>query len=235
MYDDFSTLYDELVFDIDYASYAKRILPLLKGDRVLELGCGSGNFTKYLLMEKEVFAMDSSLKMLNMAWKKLGGSDGLVLSHQDLLSFSCPPCDSAVGLLDVFNYFLEEEDLLLVWKNISKHLHEDGIFVFDMNSRKRLLQDLAEKTWVYEKDGVFYSWETERSGDILDFYLNFFVQEESGLYRRVIEEQSQRYYPLDTIQALLKKAGFLLLKTQDLEGGPLTEQTNRVLFYCKKE
>lgn len=242
MYNRFSELYDRLVFDIDYADYASKILAELhrrgfEGGSLLEIGCGTGNLTRHLCAACDhVFALDISEEMLGIAWGKLQGCDNLILAEMDVCELQAPQQEAACGMLDTFNYILDEADLALAFSRIAEHLPEGGAFIFDMNSRRRLIDEIGSQTWVYEKDDIFYTWESEVDGDLVDSWLTFFVRDDDGRYHRIDEGQTQRYYPPETVLRLLEAAGFEEIEIMDFDTmAPVNEATNRMMFAAIKK
>lgn len=243
MYKEFSNIYDLLTFDIDYKKYANNIFSILK-DRgieegyILEMACGTGNLTKELAKKDyEILAFDNSMDMLNIAFPKLIDEESVNLVYGDIFTFRPvgKSYDAIVTLLDVINYFTDEEDLVKIFQTAYRGLRKDGVFIFDLNSENKLKKVLANNTYVYEYEDVFYSWENEMEGDLIHFYLNFFIENEDGSYDRIEERQTERYYPIETIKSLLEDVGFHSITYIDEDtGGRITEKTQRILFSAVK-
>ncbi|MDO5027418.1 MAG: class I SAM-dependent methyltransferase [Tissierellia bacterium] len=243
MYKEFSYYYDLLTFDIDYDKYASNIFKILQdhgieSGRMLEIACGSGNLTKRLAQKDfDILAFDNSLEMLNMAYDKLIDYGNVELISQDMFEFPYEDFefDVVVSLLDVINYVIEEDKLEKLFSSIYSSLKKGGAFIFDLNSEYKLKEVLGNKTYVYEKDNVFYTWENSLQGDLVYFDLNFFVKE-NGLYSRFREEQVERYYPIEFIVNLLEKIGFSDITYVDEDGanGYKEKATQRILFKAIK-
>lgn len=248
MYKQFSDFYDKLVFDIDYEKYSNNIKKILSENNIysgniLEIGAGTGNLTLELAKLKDfnILAFDNSLEMISHANEKLKKFGNVDYIYQDMFDFNFKlyGFDVVVSLLDVINYITEIEDLEYIFNSIYQSLNEDGVFIFDINSRYKLLEVLGNNTYVYEKDDIFYTWENtidEGCDDIVYFDLNFFYKEEDGKYSRVYEEQVERYHSIDTIINLLTNSGFTNIEYFDEDGGEYIEnKTQRILFSAKKQ
>lgn len=243
MYKQFSNYYDLLTFDIDYKKYAQNIFAILENQfisngNILEIGCGSGNLTQELAKkEYEILAFDNSWEMLNTAYSKLSDFENVNLISQDMYEFPYEDFefDAVISLLDVINYITEEENLTTLFSSIYKSLKSGGAFIFDLNSEYKLKTVLADNTYVYEKDNIFYTWENSTEGDLVYFDLNFFV-EEKGLYTRFEEHQVERYYSINFIISVLKNIGFtdISYMDEDTANAYNPHSTQRILFKAVK-
>lgn len=244
MYKRFSDFYDQLVFDIDYEKYSKNIIDILKENsinegNILEIGCGTGNLTEQLAKNDkyQILAFDNSMEMLNYSFVRLSEYENVNVVLQDMYKFnySLYEFDAIISLLDVINYITSKEKLIDLFSKIYSGLSENGVFVFDLNSRYKLLEVLGNNHFVYERDNVFYTWENHVEEDLVYFDLNFFVKDKNGKYERIIEEQVERYYSIDEIVDVLKKVGFKSISYFDEDGGEYKEcSTQRILFHAKK-
>lgn len=243
MYKKFSNYYDLLTFDINYKQYKKNIVQILdqagiKSGRILEIGCGTGNLTLELSQENfDILAFDNSMEMLNIAYPKLIDRDNVNLIIQDMYKFPYDnfEFDAIISLLDVINYITDEEDLKTLFQGVFKGLKSKGAFIFDINSEHKLKTVLANNTYVYEKDDVFYTWENSLEEDLVYFDLNFFVKE-NGLYTRFEEKQVERYYSIEFIKGLLENIGFIDIDFFDEDDGNGYKEgmTQRILFKAIK-
>ena len=242
MYNRFSDYYDALTFDIDYKKYAQNIFNILKSKGkekadILEIGCGTGNLT-YQLASKghNITAFDNSVEMLNIAFPKLIDFENVNLIMADMYKFNYQnyEFDAIITLLDVLNYILDENKLKKLFEDIYSGLKAGGCFIFDLNSEDKLLKVLANNTYVYERDNIFYTWENTQEGDLIEFNLNFFI-EEDGKYERFQERQVERYYPINYIIKLLQETGFKDISYIDEDSSKeYTEKTQRILFQASK-
>lgn len=244
MYNRFSELYDKLVFDIDYDRYADNIFKILKesgieSGNLLEIACGTGNLTDKLADSSfDILAFDNSIEMLNEAFPKLIDRENVNLIMQDMYKFRYKDYsfDAIVCLLDVINYIQDDKLLEKLFADVYEGLGDGGVFIFDINSHYKLKEVLADNTLIYEKDNIFYSWENNMDGDLIDFTINFFVKHEDGLYERIIERQTERYYSIDRIVILLEKIGFQSIKYFDEDNFKAYKEgkTQRILFKACK-
>lgn len=242
-YENLSLIYDKMI-DVNYDKwisflaeyfYSKGIE--LKGKKALEIGCGTGNMT-LRLKEKgmDVIAMDLSEEMLAAAEEKLFEKRYKVMFlNQDGVDFSIDKkFNFAFAFCDVYNYIIDEEELLLSFKNLYNHLEPGGYFIFDISTEYKLKRIIGSNTFTMNRDDLCYIWDNYLEDDRIEMYITFFLQEEE-LYRRVEENHIQRAYSTDFIVKFLKKAGFIDIEVYSdysLEG--IKEEDIRVTFIARK-
>ena len=190
-YNDFASVYDALTFDVDYDGYVDFLEQVFKinslnPELILDLACGTGAVTQRLCEKGyDLIALDSSDSMLDIAREKCGDFDVLFLC-QDMTEFELyGTVDVIVCSLDSINYIRSLSDLQKVFKLAYNYLNYDGLFIFDINSKYKLTEILGNNTFVDEQENIFYVWENETDGKSTTFYLNFFVENQDGLYERI--------------------------------------------------
>lgn len=242
MYGRFAEIYDGLMNDVDYESISKFLAERLHkhgifDGLVLDLACGTGVLTR--LMQKNGYDMtgiDISPEMLSVAREK--NDSGILYLEQDMTEFELYGTMRAIFCsLDSFNYLTKKEDLEKTLKLCNNYLDSDGILIFDINSEYKYKNVFMGKTYVYETDAVFYTWENEFYGNdkLFDFFLTFFVKEDDGKYVRISEEQTQRMYSENEILRALKNAGFCVVNRYDgYTEKKACKKSERVVYECKK-
>lgn len=127
----------------------KRIYLSLSNDslnKVLEIGAGTGNHTRYLCdIADRVVACDIDPEMAKIAKKKLvglpvdyyiSGVDGI-----DDNEFNFPLC---VMMWHVLNYFPNLDTIYHVFSEIKEKLKTNGIFIFDAWNGVAVIRDLPK-------------------------------------------------------------------------------------------
>lgn len=139
-YDIFAKFYDSVMGDrtiegIVIEKLVKQYNPSAKS--VLELGCGTGVFLKYFSDHGYIVTgIDLSEKMLAIARQRMPGVD---LFHQDMTNFSLPEkYDVILCLFDSINHVLTYDGWEKIFSLARAHLNEDGVFIFDINTKKKL-------------------------------------------------------------------------------------------------
>ncbi len=219
----FAYIYDKLMLDVDYASWMELIKEIMlaydrKPHEVLEMGCGTGNFTDLLCKEGyNVTAFDLSEDMLSVAYNKLDSYRNIQLIKQDMTDFRInKKFDTIISVCDSVNYITEYSDLEKTFDNVYSHLESNGIFVFDINSYYKLKHIIGNNIFVEDYEEVFYVWENDFNeiNNTCEFYITFFVKEQ-GLYERFDELHVERAYTTLEINNALKKAGFKAIQVYD--------------------
>jgi trans-aconitate methyltransferase len=128
-FNDLADLYQEKYFHLqDYnASYALFCEQVSKsGAKVLELGCGPGNITRYLLSKRpdfKILATDAAPKMIELAKKNNPAAEVRVMDARDFSSIA-QTYDALV--LGFCLPYLNKEDVKNLFENAYRLLNEGG-------------------------------------------------------------------------------------------------------------
>lgn len=243
IYNRFSNYYDKLTYDVDYDSIVQFYNKVFSMNNcyprsILELGCGTGNITSRL-NGYNVYAVDLSEEMLGIAREKMSNRRNVNFFHMDMRDFKfSKKFDVVISALDSINYILSFEDLLTVFKNVYKHLNDEGLFIFDINSYFKISHKLANNTFTDEVDDTLYIWQSEFHPDtsICEYALTFFVETKEGLYERFSESHSERAYSNNEITELLKTVGFDKINIYDgFSIDKPREDSDRISFVAVKK
>ncbi|WP_455257130.1 class I SAM-dependent DNA methyltransferase [Peptoniphilus asaccharolyticus] len=233
-YRDFAAVYDELMWDFDYEKVYKFIKSTVEKNskefkKCLELGCGTGNLTEFIVKDFQVDAIDLSDEMLAVAANKLMNKNvHFYKQNMQNLMFE-GNYDLVVSSCDSINYILEREELEKLFKWVYDHLNGGGMFIFDMNSIYKF--ETMKETYVDESDGVFYIWENfyDEEERLNTYSVNFF-KEEGELYERFYEEHVQRAYGTDYLIDMLKKIGYKVKVFDDYTEEDDLSESSRLTF-----
>lgn len=233
-YRDFAAVYDELMWDFDYEKVYKFIKSTVEKNskefkKCLELGCGTGNLTEFIVEDFQVDAIDLSDEMLAVAANKIMNKNvHFYKQNMQNLMFE-GNYDLVVSSCDSINYILEREELEKLFKWVYDHLNDGGMFIFDMNSIYKF--ETMKETYVDESDGVFYIWENfyDEEERLNTYSVNFF-KEEGELYERFYEEHVQRAYGTDYLIDMLKKIGYKVKVFDDYTEEDDLSESSRLTF-----
>jgi SAM-dependent methyltransferase len=197
----------------------------LSGRRLLDVGCGTGkSFMPMLARGYEVTACDISPGMVARAREagQAAGADVFVADARELPDLGA--FDLAMALDDALNYLLTDEDLARVFDGVARNLRPGGLFVFDLNTlltyRQLFTRDMAS-----EVGDAFFCWRGEEDvadlhpGAVASSVVEVFAAESGGCWRRYSSRHVQRHHPPETVQALLRQAGFELLSRRGQMSG----------------
>lgn len=245
-YQSFAQVYDMFMNDVPYAEWADYVQHLLgeyeiKDGLVLELGCGTGSLTEILSSRGyDMIGVDNSADMLEIAMdKKAESGQDILYLLQDMREFELYGTVRAViSICDSMNYITEEEDLLRVFKLVNNYLDPGGVFIFDLNTLYKYREVMGECTIAENREDGSFIWENyfDEENDINEYDLTLFIAEgESGLFRKYEETHYQRGYELETIKALLEKAGLIFVDAYDaFTKEPPKEDSERIYVIARE-
>ncbi|SOD18644.1 class I SAM-dependent DNA methyltransferase [Pedobacter xixiisoli] len=208
---------------------------------VVDLGSGTGVHAK-LLHQKgyNVHGIEISEKMFNIANRE--AKTGLSFQNADIRSFkSETKFDIALSLFHVISYLNDNQSLIEAFQNINQHLHQGGLFIFDVwyspavyhqkpeTRVKRLEQGevsivrIAESTMHISKNMVEVNYE---------ILIKSFETDETD---RLTETHNMRHFSTPEIELLAKLTNFELLSSEEfLTGKAPSEDTWGVCYILKK-
>lgn len=242
IYDGLANIYDRLMTDINYSSYADYIENIFKSNNIkpsliLDLGCGTGSFC--LEMSKrgyEMIGVDISVDMLCRAKQKADddGQDILFL-NQNMVEFELyGTVDVIVSLTDSINYITSIKDLKKLFNLVKNYLNPGGLFVFDINSVYKFKNILADNIYYNIQDDLCYIWKNsfDEVKKLCEFDLTFFVKE-GDMYKRFDEVHMERAYSIQELKELLEYSKIELIGVFDSLSTCFPEETSeRIFFVC---
>ena len=215
--------YDEWNSEIDYAAWADGIEAFFaqnakgKVESVLDLACGTGRMTVELAKRGyDMIGIDRSPEMLNFARRAAERAGGGISSRilwllQEMTNFELyGTVDAIVCCLDSINHLTKPADLSACFSLAHNYLNPDGLFLFDVNSRRKFETVYADSSYSYDAPGVYCSWVNRyvKSSKLCSFWITLFRETQNGLYRRYEACENERMYPLRTLKSTLESKGF---------------------------
>lgn len=218
MYTGFAEVYDRLMDDVNYESWANYYCRLMaeygvRGGKLCECACGTGGLTIPLYKHGfHVTGVDMSQEMLWIAAQKARGQGiAIPFVRQDMRSLRLHrPMDAVLATCDGVNYLLTDEDASAFFQSAFAALRPGGALLFDVSTPYKLRHDLGNEMICEDREDVTYLWQNRFSEktQVVEMRLCIFVRQEDGSYRRIDEEQKQRAYDVGTLSRLLYAAGF---------------------------
>lgn len=247
IYDLIAPFYDEVNGDIDYVSWADFIEEVIKRDfrgkpeLVLDLGSGTGRMTIELAKRGyDMTGVDSSTEMLDIAKnnaEREGVADKMLWLCQDMSDFELyGTVDVTVSCLDCINHVTDSKELDKCFDLVHNYLIPDGIFIFDINGKRKFETEYSDNSYVFEENGRVCIWQNfynEKSG-ICDFYITLFDEDKDGKYIRYDDVQKERMYTVRSIKQRLLKSGFEFIgayRNFDFENA--TDNDSRIYFVAR--
>ena len=247
IYDLLAPFYDEVNKDINYSEWADFIEKIIKkfyGGRpelVLDLGCGTGKMTLELSRRGyDMTGIDISPEMLDTARRAAedeGISDKILWLCQDMTEFELyGTVDVTVSCLDCINHLTDKKSLDKCLSLVHNYLISDGLFIFDINGKRKFEDIYADNSYVIEEDGNVCVWQNyyDTKRGICDFYITVFEEGADGRYERYDDIQREKMYTLRSIRSALNKNGFEFLGAySDYNFTNADDGAERIYIVCK--
>ena len=243
----FSEFYGALTANVSYDTVSQVLSSLLtrygksKG-LLLDLACGTGSVSVRLAKKGyEVIGVDLSPEMLSEAQNKAySAGQNILFLCQDMTALDLyGTVDAAVCTLDGLCHLPDEESVQAALRKVSLFMNPGGVFLFDVNSVYKHRAVLGNNTFVYDTDDVYCVWQNTLLSDgvTVQMDLDFFEPvSDEGDYVRQSERFTERAYPRETLEAMLKKAGYTVLDVIDgYSGKPAHDTSERLLFAVRKD
>jgi SAM-dependent methyltransferase len=199
---------------------------------LLELGCGTGALLSGLAADLSVTGIDRSPEMLEIAARTVPGAR---LLHGDMTAVTVPDrFDVVICMFDTLNHVTTVDGWLRLFRCAHEHLSDGGLFVFDVNTTGRLRGLAGAPPYLDEFDGnvVLMTVGPARDGLVL-WETRIFDHQAGDIYRLHHERIYELGVPLGQIRAAL--AGrFELLAEESLDGSPVSDDSDRVYFACRR-
>ncbi|MDR2514606.1 MAG: methyltransferase domain-containing protein [Christensenellaceae bacterium] len=241
-YTDFAHVYDLLMDDINYDRWLKYYLELTQPtprSRIVELGCGTGNFSLRLAkMDFEVLGLDLSYRMLGVAQEKARAA-GLKpqFARQNIENLDLPrQVPVIIAPCDVVNYLTSLKAVRGCFASVFQNLEPGGRFCFDVSTFGKLLL-MDSQMYGEDRVEISYLWfnRFERETNLLQMDLSVFVRQEGGLYRKFYESQLQRAHEIAELSQILTESGFADVQVfSRMTREEPKKGDERVHFLCRK-
>ena len=236
-YNSIAPYYDIIMSDISYEEWINYIIDIgkiygVKFSPAVDLACGTGNSTlPFFRKGFSVVGIDRSLQMLKVAQKKektinLIQADARYLPLKRTYNF-------VYSIFDSLNYFMQENELKLVFKNVADIIKPGGYFIFDMNTVEGIKVIAREKQLTSEDENVYSIWRHKFKDNSITLYLTLFVKE-GNLYKRIDEVHRERGYEFNEVKELLTSSGLELIDGFEcFSMRRPTGRTHRVMYVTK--
>ena len=248
IYDLLAPFYDSVNGDIDYCAWAdffeeiiKREYRAGKPELVLDLGCGTGKMTIELAKRGyDMTGVDFSPEMLDIAKNEAetcGFSDKMLWLCQDMTEFELyGTVDVTVSCLDCINHLSTPKSLDACLALVHNYLIPDGLFIFDINGKRKFEELYADNSYVFEEDGSVCVWQNSYNpkNKLCDFYITVFEENHDGRYTRYDDIQRERMYTIANMKKALLKNGFEFIGAYgDFDFSPATDDNERIYIAAR--
>ena len=206
--------FEYLNSDCDYDSWSQYLYERacrlgVSGGRALDIGCGSGAFTRaFAARGFAVTGYDHSPAMLAKAEQLgAGGRIQYVLSDARKLRVLGEKADLALCVNDCLNY-IPPQDVSAFFKRVHGCLRRGGVFLFDVSSAYKLREVIANNTFCEDREEVAWMWFNALRGDRVEMDVTLFVRGKDGRFSRSDEQHVQYIHERAVLCAAAEEAGF---------------------------
>ena len=242
-YTGFAEVYDEFMEDVPYEKWRDLVVAELKKEGiadglVLDLGCGTGTFTRMLAEAGyDMIGVDGSQEMLMEAREKMADR-GILYLCQDMREFELYGTVRAiVSTCDTMNYLLTPEDFIRTLRLANNYLDPGGVFIFDLNTLYKFREVMGNTTIAENGEDASFIWDNyfdEETGRN-EYDLTLFIRQENGLFARVSEVHEEQGYAPEQILEFIARSGMEYVRAFDAETGGEPHETSEKVFYVVRE
>ncbi len=228
---DYAEYYDLIYKDKDYekeVDFLEEIFETFyKPKKILEVGCGTGNYTRILLERGyEVTALDISEDMVKIAREKCACK----FIKGDIRDVSInDEFDACIAMFTVIGYITKNSDLIKALNNIHRYLEPNGVFVFDVWNGLAVMSILPEQRMKeVENDKIKIIRVAVPNLRAFDHicevnYKLLILNKEENTFNEINEKHVVRFYFPQEIKYYLENAGFEVLRI-----GPFLDLNGKV-------
>lgn len=216
-----SSKYTDLIFNV-IENYN------LKVHSVLDIACGTGILASELHSKNfEVSGIDISEQMINVARENAKGIDFQVADMEKFTfdkKFQLITC-----AFDSINYLTSHIKMEKTLKNILRHLDDNGVFIFDINTPV-LYEERHFGVIDREFDGMKFKQilEYDKENKIGKTTFDFGNNES--------ETHIQKAYSVDDMDKFLLKCGFEIMnRYKDFKLSPIDDKAYKIFYVVKKK
>jgi SAM-dependent methyltransferase len=199
---------------------------------LLELACGTGAVLQHLAKHYEVAGLDISPEMLSVARKKLPEAP---FYQASMAPFDLGrKFDVIICVFDSINHVLSFADWRRVFSSAARHLPEDGLFLFDINTERKLQRHIQEPPWVKPFDGNLLIMDiTDAGHGVSNWNIKVFACRTKDSYRLFEEDIQEKSFPASRIkEALLEK--FEAVRIIDPIRRRPCSRSEKLYFLCRR-
>jgi SAM-dependent methyltransferase len=234
-YDVFAPFYDAV--QGDRARHARYLRSLIKrhaprARTLLELACGTGSILKQLWTHYDVTGLDLSEEMLEVASEKV---PGIPLFRGDMRTFELGErFDVVLCVYDSINHLLRFDEWKAVFTGAHRHLNDNGVFIFDINTQRRLSEGAGRPPMVeWFGDANLMLLEITGAGrGVVNWGARVFERVADDEYRLHSEDIPEISFPPERIRAALEKL-FSRVWIYDAQRSRPTAKSERLHFVCR--
>jgi SAM-dependent methyltransferase len=235
-YDVFAPFYDAVQGDrVEHGAYLRGLIEKHhpQARDVLELACGTGSVLKQLQDDYQVTGVDRSEEMLAIASAKVPQAR-LVVGDMTEVRLG-RDFDVVLCVYDSINHLLKLEYWESVFDRAHEHLGERGIFIFDINTERRLswvAQQPPISTWFHDNSLLVLDVRDDADDGVI-WDIKIFQHVSGENYRLHAEEIREVSFSVERIRSALRDR-FRRVRVYDQQRTRPSVRSGRLHFVCTK-
>jgi SAM-dependent methyltransferase len=197
---------------------------------VLEFASGTGTILAGLSQIYDISGVDLSPEMLLEAKQKLPDVDMRLgdITKVDLGK----KFDAVLCVYDTINHLPDWASWCATFANARKHLNQDGLFIFDLNTIERLEMIVSSPIPGRALGEHYMITDVHKIAGIYHWDIKVFEKEPDGRFRLCRANISEISFPLNRVQAELEK-NFRVVEIVGAAGLDKAHPNWRPLFVCR--
>ena len=233
-YDAFALFYDQVMGDRGReAAYVHALIQRQRpsATSVLELACGTGAILEHLQRHYDVTGLDASQPMLDIAAQRVPQAQ---LVCADMTHFDLDEkFDAVLCVFDSINHLVSFADWERVFDRAASHLAERGVFVFDVNTERKLAAFAVAPPWTqwFGDDSLLLIDVRDEGKGVYAWKVRVFEHCDDSTYRLHVEDIRETAFPLERIRQALGER-FRRVRVLDAERSRPTSLSQRLYFVC---
>ena len=200
---------------------------------MLELACGTGSVLKQLDSDYDVTGLDLSERMLEIAARKV---PHVRLIREDMTRVALDEqFDVVLCVYDSITHLLQFAEWERVFDRAHEHLDDGGLFVFDVNTERRLASfvPLPAVTEWFGDSNLMVMDVVDGGEGVFVWSIRIFEHVGDASYQLHVEDIREVAFPADRIKRSLQKR-FRRVWTYDEERSRPSSSSGRLHFVCRK-
>ena len=206
--------YDQMYVHIDYESAAQRLHEIIQkykqstGNRLLDVGCGTGTHIMHLKDKYQVMGFDISEEMLSVAREKC---PGISFVQGNMVSMELDQVfDVIICLFGSITYLTTEEELNLVIQSFSKHATSGGVIIIEPLFVEETLRDrgMGLNCLNLPEIKIARSNVSRREGNVVYLDFHFLISTREHGTEHFIDPSPMGVFSKSAFNDLMEKNGF---------------------------
>lgn len=240
--------YDLIYHNKDYKKETDLIFKLSRKfgigspQKILEIGCGTGNHTKFLSKRGiNLVAIDTDPEMVKIAQKKLTNFPNVKIIYTPVERLKIKNFDLTIAMFNVVTYINSTPQLVDFMKGVAKRLNKKGVFIFDCWNGIAAIKDPPKerKETTIEQNGVLINCNLTTQTDFFNqkTRLNYEIKVSSdGVTEQGNSSFDQTLWTPMQIYEAVRQAGMKVILCSPIMKPDQKAAANdwKILFVCKK-